>query len=175
MTCKHFVGPIIALYISHEARNKQIIRTGIYCDLYALVKKFVMHSPVSNLTHICTFVSQELLGIIEELQADLVTEVNNKKRAEREIRAQVCEEMMKQFSEIEEEHRYGELLLNSHSLIVCDCYFTLSQELLYTNIDLKQWKKITCTNAKQNRYYVCIQWTSVLYSLVITRQSNPPI
>ena len=34
---------------------------------------------------------------------------------------------------------------------------------------------ITCTNALQNRCYTCIQWTRVLYSLVITWQSNPPI
>ena len=26
-----------------------------------------------------------------------------------------------------------------------------------------------------NRCYMCIQWTRVLYAVVITRQSNPPI
>jgi len=30
-------------------------------------------------------------------------------------------------------------------------------------------------NALQNRCYMCIQWTQVLYSVVITQQSNPPI
>jgi len=34
---------------------------------------------------------------------------------------------------------------------------------------------ITWTNALQNRCYMCIQWTRVLHSVVITRQSNPPI
>ena len=48
--------------------------------------------------------------------------------------------------------------------------------VLYTNIDLKLRNKshgpmhykicVTC---------VCIQWTRVLYSVVITRQSNAPI
>ena len=33
--------------------------------------------------------------------------------------------------------------------------------------------KITLTNALQNRCYMCIQW--VLYSVVITQQSHPPI
>ena len=27
----------------------------------------------------------------------------------------------------------------------------------------------------QNRWYMCIHWTRVLYSVVITQQSNPPI
>ena len=36
-------------------------------------------------------------------------------------------------------------------------------------------KYITWTNALQNRCYMCIQWTSVLYFVVITWQSNPPI
>ena len=31
------------------------------------------------------------------------------------------------------------------------------------------------TNALQNRCYMCIQLTHVLYSLEITQQSNPPI
>ena len=30
-------------------------------------------------------------------------------------------------------------------------------------------------NVLQNRCYMCIQWTCVLYSVVITRQSNPSI
>ena len=31
------------------------------------------------------------------------------------------------------------------------------------------------TNTLQNRWYMCIQWTRALYSVVITWQSNPPI
>ncbi|XP_052821444.1 kinesin-like protein KIF20B isoform X3 [Mya arenaria] len=46
----------------------------------------------------------ELLGIIEQLQNDLQNEVHSKWKLEKQIRAQVCEEMMKQFSKIEEEH-----------------------------------------------------------------------
>jgi len=34
---------------------------------------------------------------------------------------------------------------------------------------------ITWTNALQNRCYMCIQWTRVLYSVVITWQSKSPI
>ena len=43
------------------------------------------------------------------------------------------------------------------------------------NIDLKLWNKNMDLNALQNRCYMCLQWTCVLYSIVITRQSNPPI
>ena len=46
--------------------------------------------------------------------------------------------------------------------------------ILYSNIDMKLRYK-SRTNALQNRCYMCIQWTRVLYSVVITRQSNPPI
>jgi len=34
---------------------------------------------------------------------------------------------------------------------------------------------ITRTNVLQNRCYRCIQWTQDIYSVVIIRQSNPPI
>ena len=36
-------------------------------------------------------------------------------------------------------------------------------------------KQITWSNALQNRCYICIQWTHVLYSVVKTWKSNPPI
>ena len=43
------------------------------------------------------------------------------------------------------------------------------------NIDLKLRNKSHRHNALQNRCYICIQWTCVLYSIVITLHSNPPI
>ena len=49
------------------------------------------------------------------------------------------------------------------------------QRVLYTNIDLKLQNKSQWTNVLQNRCYMCLQWTRVLYSVVITRQSNPLI
>ena len=36
-------------------------------------------------------------------------------------------------------------------------------------------KKINRINALQNRCYMFIQWTSILYYVVITWHSNPPI
>jgi len=41
---------------------------------------------------------------------------------------------------------------------------------LYTNIDLNLWNELHGTMP-----YECIQWTRVIYSVVITWQSNPPI
>jgi len=35
--------------------------------------------------------------------------------------------------------------------------------------------RITYINALQNRCYMCNPWTQDMYSVVITRQSNPPI
>ena len=51
--------------------------------------------------------------------------------------------------------------------------------LLAASIVWEHWpdtpEVITWTNALQNRCYMCIQWTRVLYSVVVTWQSNPPI
>ena len=48
--------------------------------------------------------------------------------------------------------------------------------LLYKNTDQTLLtNKSHGPNALQSRWYMCIQWTRVLYSVVITRQSNPPI
>ncbi|XP_060582779.1 kinesin-like protein KIF20A [Ruditapes philippinarum] len=46
----------------------------------------------------------ELLGIIEQLQTDLENEIHSKYKQEKMIRKEVCEEMMKQFTEIEEQY-----------------------------------------------------------------------
>ena len=45
--------------------------------------------------------------------------------------------------------------------------------VLHENIDLILLNNFT--NALQNRCYIRIQWTCVLNSVVLTRQSNPPI
>ena len=48
--------------------------------------------------------------------------------------------------------------------------------LLYKNTDQTLLtNKSHGPNALQNRCYMCIQWTRVLYSVVITRQCNPHI
>ncbi|XP_052285989.1 kinesin-like protein KIF20B isoform X2 [Dreissena polymorpha] len=46
----------------------------------------------------------ELLEIIEQLQGDLQSEVHTRWKLEKQIRTEVCAEMMRQFSQIEEEH-----------------------------------------------------------------------
>ena len=40
--------------------------------------------------------------------------------------------------------------------------------ILYVNIDQILSNKLIWTNALQNRCYMCIQWSRVLYSVVIT-------
>ena len=54
-------------------------------------------------------------------------------------------------------------------------YFAYSPIFLTCNV-LEHWpntsENITWTNALQNRWYMCIQWTRVLFSVVRTRQHN---
>ena len=45
----------------------------------------------------------------------------------------------------------------------------------FTDIDPKLRNKLHGSNALQNGCYMCLLWTRVLYSIVKTRQSNPPI
>ena len=47
--------------------------------------------------------------------------------------------------------------------------------LLLYDIDLKLLNKLHEPMQHKKRCYTCIQWTRVLYSVVITQQSNPPI
>jgi len=47
--------------------------------------------------------------------------------------------------------------------------------LLYENIDQIRPSKLHGPMQYNNRCYKCIQWPRVLYSVVITWQSNPPI
>ena len=65
-------------------------------------------------------------------------------------------------------------MLNTLALELCTCF---EAQVLYTNIDLKLRNKshgpmhckigVTCVYKHE--------WTRVLYSVVLTRQSNPPI
>jgi len=60
-------------------------------------------------------------------------------------------------------------------LVYCRCAITLLPDQennyslqLYKNIELNCKKNyIESTNALQNGFYMCIQWTRVLYSVVI--------
>ena len=53
--------------------------------------------------------------------------------------------------------------------------FDFKHYVLYTNIDLTLRNKSHGPNVLQNKCYMCIQWARVLYSVVITWHSNPPI
>ena len=44
--------------------------------------------------------------------------------------------------------------------------------VFYTKFDLKLRNKL---HVPMHRCYMCTQWTRVLYSVVLTRQSNPSI
>jgi len=50
------------------------------------------------------------------------------------------------------------------------CEYLLGYELLYENSDQTLPNK--WTNALQNKCYPCIQWSRVLYPVVIKRESN---
>jgi len=65
------------------------------------------------------------------------------------------------------------LIVSISSQFLCKC------QIVMFSIVWEHWpdtpEKNTWTNALQNRCYMCIQRTCVLYSVVITWQSNPPI
>ena len=60
----------------------------------------------------------------------------------------------------------------------CNLFSLFFETTMYSNV-WEHWpdtlELITWPNILQNRCYMCIQWTRVLYSVVITWQSDPPI
>ena len=89
------------------------------------------------------------------------------------------------------QHSLWFVLLSTFLNTLCDSYFSLHSSTLFvirTSLNIPQHsfltiqtgryymtpltRQITWTNVLQNRCYMCIPWTRVLYSVVITRQSN---
>ena len=61
------------------------------------------------------------------------------------------------------------------SKVTCLVSYVLSEVTCLVKLRVVCSSWYTWTNTLQNRCYICIQWTCVIYSVVITWQSSPPI